>query len=488
MITRYKTVSIIYGGNGKEYAERLSQRIQSVSEVDRYPIEAKCIMESILTRELFSDIVGLFKESEFCVAFLTSEDVCLSQESKKGRLRQNVVFELGMALAEIGRDRCILLSDFNCRSDGFDMPSDMNSLEVKPFEPENIDEVIDEVIDKIVRESSYSLHSSVSYKEPPRYDHLLNRETYYLDCENMVFCRNGENYGRKKFLSETLNNWSEECRELKHFDEKCIFLLERIVFMPMFGNTQEVKNFMQEAERQVSNYDSWDAGYYNNGELLNFTSDLLKNVIEYTKLKMTNSDSEVSKELMYEELEEKFTFMDIPEKATVNPLILVVYYDYMGLTCLKLHNNYSKVGALQKAGECFEKALKYSNKVDMAMKLWEGFLTYNLARTLLGESRKDEAEARFRRTISIRAGWKRTSNFPPVIRNAISSEYFIAKLSHIDMLDKSMKVSKEEIREKYEKLEIELKAYIDSPDEGNPLLDICNKVTEQKNKFIFEGR
>ena len=36
----------------------------------------------------------------------------------------------GMALMQLGRERCILLSDFDSRATGFELPSDMNSLEI----------------------------------------------------------------------------------------------------------------------------------------------------------------------------------------------------------------------------------------------------------------------------------------------------------------------------------------------------------------------
>ena len=140
MISKYKTVSIIYGGSGRGYAELLNEKISKVSEKQRYPICSKLIMETILTKELLSDVINLFKESEFCVAFLTADDVVMAG-NKKLRLRQNVIFELGMALIQLGRERCMLLCDFDYRSADFDLPSDMNSLEILCFEPDDIDKV-----------------------------------------------------------------------------------------------------------------------------------------------------------------------------------------------------------------------------------------------------------------------------------------------------------------------------------------------------------
>lgn len=77
MISHYKTVSIVYGGNARIYAEKLNDRIVDLSETDRYPIRSKIIMENILTQELLSEVINLFKQSELCVAFLTADDTAM---------------------------------------------------------------------------------------------------------------------------------------------------------------------------------------------------------------------------------------------------------------------------------------------------------------------------------------------------------------------------------------------------------------------------
>ena len=107
MISKYKVVSIIYGGEGKTYADKLYKTIEEVSKKKRYPVKAKCVMEKILTDELLGQVVNLFKDSEFCVIFLTQDDIVMCEGEEKRRVRQNVVLEIGMALIELGRERCI---------------------------------------------------------------------------------------------------------------------------------------------------------------------------------------------------------------------------------------------------------------------------------------------------------------------------------------------------------------------------------------------
>ena len=146
MLRGYQNVAIIYGGTGKSYAAALHQRITQVSRQQRYPLSASIVLERILTRELLADVMALFRDSAFCVAFLTADDRCLTEDSCRLRLRQNVVLELGMALTQLGRERCILLSDFDPRSPEFDLPSDLNSMEITRFDPTEPEEMLTAVM------------------------------------------------------------------------------------------------------------------------------------------------------------------------------------------------------------------------------------------------------------------------------------------------------------------------------------------------------
>lgn len=219
MISKYKNVAVIYGGKGRNYAEALHKSILKISDEERYPICSKLIMETILTSELLSDVMELFRQSEFCVGFLTADDVVLS-ENQTYRLRQNVVFELGMALMQIGRERCILLSDFDSRAAGFELPSDMNSLEIRQFDPDDINKVIHDAIEKILQNSKISIVSETCSELIPQYDNLLTRETYYINHENLFLSKQARMVnGSSNYFQQILRQWYEECSSLYHYDE-----------------------------------------------------------------------------------------------------------------------------------------------------------------------------------------------------------------------------------------------------------------------------
>ena len=99
MLKRYKILSIVYGGSGAKYADEMNALITRRSAEERYPISTKIVMENILTGDLLTNITELFTQTEFCLTFLTADDCCITPKGEKVyRIRQNVIFELGMAI------------------------------------------------------------------------------------------------------------------------------------------------------------------------------------------------------------------------------------------------------------------------------------------------------------------------------------------------------------------------------------------------------
>lgn len=479
MIQKYKTVSIIYGGKGKEYANELAERISDLAENERYPLQASIIMERLLTRELLSDVISLFKESEFCVAFLTSDD-CYSNDDKKiYRLRQNVIFELGMALIEIGRERCILLSDFDAKSAEFDLPSDMNSLEIRQFDKDDFQDVLKDVLMKILELSRSCSDSHVINKAIPQYDKLLLRERYYVDYENVFELPFDRKYSDgNRFLIETLNGWLKECNSLPHYDEKAMYLFERIGFLPIFGKIPEAKQWLEKSFNILGNYSESDIEYYDNRSLLDFIRHLVRCIIEYTQIK---TNSETIDFAQYKRLLESFIRKTIPSDILLNPLVCVVYYDYLGLTYMKLYNGYGDREYIVKAQTAFEKALYYADKVDLGINVWHGFINYNLARAYALQGKVDLAEDQYCDAISIRENWLKTDGYNVIVRTALSSEYFIAKIDYISMCRKYNRKTEDEIIREYDNIEVELNAYCDVEDSLEQL-QYVRKLLDNKRK------
>ena len=479
MIQKYNDVSIIYGGRGRRYAEELKAKVDEISQKERFPLSANIILEKILTRELLTDVMNLFRESEFCVAFLTADDCCTYDDAMHKRLRQNVVFEIGMAMIQMGRERCILLSDFDIESTDFDLPSDMNSLEILQFDPSHFDKVLDNIIEKLLTFSQTSLHTGNRLEAPPQYNNLFTREDYYVDYENLFVNRPVTlAVEGKDFFRDTLNYWRFECESLPHYDEKCIYLFERIGFLPIFGHIKEANEFLLESSSLIENYKQADIRYYNNVDLLNFVRNVASCVIEYTRIKTEYQDSEPFR---YEKLLRSMLSEPYPEAETINPLISVVYYDYLGLTYLRVYRANKKEEDLDNALKAFKQSVSFIGSVDMSLQIWSGFLFYNIARVYAEMEDTDNAVKFYEKAINIRERWLRTSKYNVTIRNALSYEYFIAKIRYIDMRKLFSLIDEEEIAREYSFVETELNKYSDIDEKLDQLLYIRQLLNERKN-------
>ena len=116
----------------------------------------------------------------------------------------------------------------------------------------------------------------------------------------------------------------------------------------------------------------------------------------------------------------------------------------------------------------------------MSMQIWSGFLYYNLARTYALQLNASQAEHYFKKAIRIRERWLKTSTYNTTIRNALSSEYFLAKIEYIDMCSNCNLLSPEEVRKELEYLEAELNTYSDFGDKIGPLVRIRKLLMERK--------
>lgn len=479
MIQKYKVVSIVYGGTGKKYAAELDNKIAVLAETERYPISAKLIMERILTQELLTGVIDLFRESEFCVAFLTADDCCITESGQHTRLRQNIVFELGMAIFQLGRENCILLSDFDVHDPFFELPSDMNSLEIRQFNSENFHEVMEDVISKILQLSGDASGCCMNKENIPHYDKLLLREDYYVDYENIFNVRTNGVYAEgSNFLKETLEIWLEECGTLPNYDEKSIYIFERIGFLPIFGRIQEAQQWLLKSAQLLEHYKKTDIRYYGNTKLLDFSRNLISNIIEYTKVKMIDDQLDY---YSYKRLLDSFLSEPVPDDTSLNPLIVVVYYDYLGLTYMKLFQCNGDSDYVQQAQHAFKEAIKHVGKVDMALQIWAGFLCYNLARAYAAQGVIDNASEYYQKAIHIRARWLKNSRYNVTVRNALSSEYFIAKIDYIDMCRRFGLYSAEQIEQEYNNIEVELNTYCDVDDKLEQLLYVRKLLQMRKN-------
>ena len=225
-----------------------------------------------------------------------------------------------------------------------------------------------------------------------------------------------------------------------------------------------------------------DIEYYGGSALLKFAKTVFKVVNNYIKFKMVYGAEPTQSD--YEELLLTLKLNPPPKNETVNPLIEVLYYDYMGLINMHMYASTKNMEYVEKAQWCYEKVInEYLDRVDLGLSIWGGFLYYNLAR-LYGlkwsvDHNSIDQELlinTYLQAISIRKGWVMESGFNEKIQNAISFEYFIAKIDYIHQI-KALKLKTDaEIEEEYKKVEKEINKYFNADERVERLVFVQEKL------------
>lgn len=478
MVKKYKTVSILYGGSGRNYATKMKNLIDKLSSEKKIPIRSLIVMDSILTGDLLSSITFLFNGSDLCVTFLTSDDLA----NGKGRLRQNVVFELGMAIFHLGKQKCILLSDFNPKEDNVELPSDLNGIEIKHFNKGSEDEVFKEVVKKVLLLSKDIDRLNGQPIELPSYDKLITREKYRVDYENLF-----EKTSDTLSLPEVLNDWYEECKSLNRYDERAIYFIERVGFLPIFGKRDGVKEWCIKIEPLLTTFSDLDIEEYSLSTL-NFVKNTILALIEYVSFSFGFAPK---KEKVYRDIVLALEEDCQSSEKSINPLIMTVYYDYLGLSYLHLYEFSKKENHLIKAIELFSILVdKYVDLIDTSMGVWSGFVFYNLARAYrkmfnLTNDEEDEMMAMryYKKAGTLRRRWLNKIYWGRQVRNALSSEYFTSELDYIDFQDEVGLIDKEESLSEFNRLKTELGDYYNDDEKLEKLSLIQGKINEKiKNK------
>ena len=426
MIHRPKLVCVIYGGAGKVYARRLAERLAAEEEESHTPVRVKLILEEILSGDMVGSLVDLIKGSDMFVIFLTAEDVGGATEQQiLSRVRQNVLLETGMALFAAGeraRDKLLLVTDVEDPKK-LDLPSDIASFSVKQFEKSAFEGFCDHLIKKI--EDTLHVPSYRNLLTDPEY--FTRYRTLFADADEEVFHRSGKNQ-----LQRVLDQWSEDCCLIQRFDQKIIFLLERLPFFPIFGRHAFFSDWLSNVYHQV------ELSEHLASDLDLDALDVLSLCFEHTESRL-NPDSAADESThlsilnAFEAVVEKLQRQD-----NVNPVVMLCAHDYLGLTCLKLYSFSSEINHIQRAIEEFKICLRIIPAQDNNPGFWRGYIEYNLSRAYRelyirgnGEVYADQAEKLLSSAVLTRKKWLKIPEYPHVFRNALSYEYFLARIEQI---------------------------------------------------------
>lgn len=435
MISKYKNISIIYGGSGAECAESIHKKLIQDHISFYYPIRSLIMKKEILSSaNIMETVQNIISNSSACVIILTFDDI------DNTRVRQNVLIELGMALAYIKKENCFFLCDKHRLPDDF--PSDLKGF-INPnyFDKSNLDITAECISNEIISHLNLECTKNICFD----YSYQFNR-SILSDIPPAILEK-----GMEAQLHGILDEWLKTIKDFDFVSERIMYILERIEYLPVFNNDSNMEHFLN----QIYDLITPTKTDVENGTYERYINlcDFIKNIINYTQLKTQKDVIHSLYHVGANKRQDEFCYKkfkrlakDINEfintfkiDSNYNWLIQIATYDYAALADLKQLKYISEssdkyVTVLDRAINNFEEAISIAKTQDIKSdKMWLGYLTFNIARAYaqkfritknyeLIESICDYLE----HSIEIRHTWVIRNPFHGIFANAISYEYFLA--------------------------------------------------------------
>lgn len=500
MISKYKKISIIYGGSGVDCARKIDERLKKLHNDEFYPLESAIIAKQIMGgANIFKTVKNAISSSALCIIILTFDDL------QSTRIRQNVLVEIGMALMTVDNtDNCIFLSEKTPLPDDF--PSDLKGwINPNYFDKDNLEEVAQKVCDEVKDILKYKPHKN-----------LLRARNYIFDYENILNDIPNNVFEEKSDiqLEHILDCWQESIASFSFVSERIMYLMERIKFFPDFNSNEKFFRFLQSVRNLIkpseADYEMEDVAYINN------VSSLAVTILDYTNIKLRKEvikcmNNPQSDKKAAEEYGLKFTsivnniqrFVDKtennPEEFRYNWLLKTIAYEYLGLAKMKVINFCNKydeslLPTLEYVIECYNKVIDLANDYGgTSANLWRGYSEYNLTRAYeavykITNDNKYLEKIKFYSlsSISTRKEWCKVNSFKGVFTSALSFEYFLVKKHELEIryrINGYSSVTKEQLIEDILSLDEELKQYCDSIELGR-LYDMKSGLDEFHKRII----
>lgn len=493
MISKYKKISIIYGGSGVECARKIHTDFENLHNEEYFPLESVVIANQILGgANIFQTVKNAIASSALCIIILTFDDV------ENTRIRQNVLVEIGMALMAVkNTDNCIFLSEKTPLPDDF--PSDLKSwINPNYFDKNNLEEISRKVCEEVLKLLGCKTHKNI-----------LTAKNYIYDYENVLDDIPNEVFEEKADiqLEHILDCWKENIASFSFVSERVMYLLERIKFFPDFNSNKKFFEFLSEVRNLIKpkeiDYEKNEIAHINS--ICNFAD----TVLEYTDIKLRKEVIACMKKPQNEphkaeEYAGKFQsiamrlqrfvdkFESGKETYDYNWFIKTMAYEYLGLAKMK-------VLAFQKATtddlKTLENVIEYYTTVinisedygGSSANLWRGYAEYNLTRVYetafkitKDKQYLDKIKFYSLSSISTRKSWCRLNSFKGVFTSALSFEYFLVKKHELEIcyeIKEYAPLTNEQIIENLLILDEELKQYCDSTELGR-LYDMKSSIDE----------
>lgn len=312
-------------------------------------------------------------------------------------------------------------------------------------------------------ESPFSTEEAAKTSDVP----LLCRENYYVDYDRILSdCAPNIADAPQSIL----HKWIDECAKLPRYDERCLKIVERIGFLPAFGKKADKKWFLAKAKELIYRFDETDIRDYDGTELLIFARSVLLGVIEYIEAQLEIIIPEAASGDLQKKIAnmlQRFLTIPVPESRTVNPLLLVAYYDYLGLVYYRNYLYQHAPEHLTAAMQATETALRNAKKVDMHLQIWSAFLTYNLGRIYSALEMHEKALQNIRTAVILRQGLAESPFFGEELKADLYFEYLLAKIIHTDIQKRTGIISEDAAQAEYRVISDEAEAGYGQHDRGD---------------------
>lgn len=91
-----------------------------------------------LSKDLIEDLSDQLKKADFGVFILAPADVSVIKGKQVSTVRDNVIFEVGLSMGLVGKERTILVVPRNCRR--LRIPSDLVGVTYASYDPDDVDD------------------------------------------------------------------------------------------------------------------------------------------------------------------------------------------------------------------------------------------------------------------------------------------------------------------------------------------------------------
>ena len=456
MIQRYKKVSIIYGGKGLSCAQAIHRKLKELHDREGMPVESHLLAEELLSSaDIVSRVRDILSSSTRCIVLLSFDD------AGGTRVRQNVLIEIGMALMLLKREQCYVVSEKHFLPDDF--PSDIRgALNPNYLDLRDAEAAADRIVQTIAKSIRLKSHQKI-----------LEDQKYTYDYTKILDDIPGKVFEKKPDLqmADILDAWLENVYSFTFTEERILYILERVVFFPIFPGNEKMRHFLTKLKDAVRT------------EVRDFTEEeteelvagraLVMRVLEYTELRQDGGRSLVPigrSMLSYEFLriaEELETFTERCDSGEINMnwYLQIIALNYAALARMQMMN----ADPEESAGpdEVREKMIVPLKRVNEIMaknckragELWNGFVYYNLSRAYEKLYMREQEEASVGavsgqevshwisemrenslRSIVIRRHWI-GNGMKGIFSTALSYEYFLAMKYEYELCEKIPKYS-----------------------------------------------